>query len=282
MFDVNVWMTRLTEGLKEAFGPRLLFVGLQGSFGRGEAGPDSDIDVVTVLDTLSVSDLKIYRTLVRSMPSGERACGFLCGAEDLKHWPRYDLAQLEQDTVPIYGSFRELLPPRSREALAEAARNGAAALYHALCHSYLYGKGPDRLAQRCKEAFFVLRALHEWRTGEYVPTRRELVRRLEGTEREILEYTIGTAPSVSPEILMERLLDWVKSVLEEVQNITRLDLPHGGHSNPMDGGAVVENECYWDLFWQTGLPEAWLVSRIEDKPASAAAPEETECGGAPM
>ena len=220
MVSIDQWMERLTGGLKDTFGSRLLFVGLQGSYGRGEAGEDSDIDVVTVLDKLEVSDLDAYRALVRTMPEGEKACGFICGAEDLRRWPRYDLAQLGQDTVPVYGSFRELLPPRSREDLAEAARNGASMLYHALCHSYLYGKGLDGLQQRCKEAFFVLRALHEWRTGEYVPTRRELTQRTAGAEREILRCAMGAEPSVSPEILMEHLLTWAKSVLEEVRNIT--------------------------------------------------------------
>ena len=28
---------------------------------------------------------------------------------------------------------------------------------------------------------------------------------------------------------------------------------------------------YWNLFWQTGLPEAWLLGRIEDRPKSVAA-----------
>ena len=217
MVPIDQWMDRLTGGLKDAFGSRLLFVGLQGSYGRGEAGENSDIDVVTVLDKLEMADLETYRALVRTMPEHEKACGFICGAEDLRRWPRYDLAQLEQDTVPVYGSFRELLPPRSRDDLADAVRNGAAMLYHALCHSYLYGRGAEGLGQRCKEAFFVLRALPEWRTGEYVPTRRELAARLEGTEREILECAMGTTSSVSPETLMEHLLDWAKAVLEEVQ-----------------------------------------------------------------
>ena len=28
---------------------------------------------------------------------------------------------------------------------------------------------------------------------------------------------------------------------------------------------------YWELFWQTGLPEAWLVWRAERKPEAVAA-----------
>ena len=51
--SIEDWMKDLTEKLKRQFGQRLLFVGLQGSYQRGEATADSDIDVVVLLDTLS-------------------------------------------------------------------------------------------------------------------------------------------------------------------------------------------------------------------------------------
>lgn len=91
MVDIDAWMGDFLPRLKKTFGPRLLFLGLQGSYGRGEADEDSDIDVVCVLDRVALADLDAYRTLARRMPEGEKACGFLCGAEELKHWPKYEL-----------------------------------------------------------------------------------------------------------------------------------------------------------------------------------------------
>ena len=217
MFDVKPWMEELAGRLKDAFGPRLLFVGLQGSFGRGEAGPDSDIDVVTVLDGLTVDDLNEYRSVVCTMSESERACGFICGAEDLKGWPRYDLVQLERDITPVYGSIAGLIPSCGRDDLEEAVRIGASTLYHALCHSYLYGRGLGRLDQRCKEAFFVLRALHELRCGEYVHRKAELACRLAGDEQLILEYGMGLKGGLPQKTMMGMLLRWVQSVLAEVQ-----------------------------------------------------------------
>ena len=41
------WCTLLAKKLKEAFGETLYFLGLQGSYRRGEATPDSDIDAVS-------------------------------------------------------------------------------------------------------------------------------------------------------------------------------------------------------------------------------------------
>ena len=217
MFDVKPWMEELTGRLKDAFGPRLLFVGLQGSYGRGEAGPESDVDVVAVLDKLSAADLDLYRDAVAAMPRREKACGFVCGAEDLKRWPRHELVQFEQDILPVWGTLEGLLPPCGREDLAKSAEIGAASLYHALCHSYLYGRGLARLDHRCKEAFFVLRALHQLRCGEYVHTRRALASRLEGEERAILEY--GTETEAEGKAMLDTLLRWTQSVLEEVQSM---------------------------------------------------------------
>ena len=57
MIDIAVWMDRFLNLLEESFGKRIWFVGLQGSYARGEATQTSDIDVVVILDKLSASDI---------------------------------------------------------------------------------------------------------------------------------------------------------------------------------------------------------------------------------
>ena len=68
MITPSEWVGSLLNGLRAVFGRRLLYIGLQGSHQRGEATESSDIDVVTVLDTVSVADLERYRSTVRAMP----------------------------------------------------------------------------------------------------------------------------------------------------------------------------------------------------------------------
>lgn len=217
MVDIERWMEELAGRLEGRFGPRLLFLGLQGSYGRGEAGEDSDIDVVAVLDRVELSDLDAYRAVVRELPEGEKACGFLCGAAELKSWPKYDLLAVARDTRDVRGSLADLLPPFGREDLAQAAAIGASGIYHAAVHTYLYGPRegwPGFLKGAHKGAFFTLRALHELRTGENVRAKRDLLPLLSGDEREILAYSLSDMGE-GPEAAFARLLRWSAAAMAE-------------------------------------------------------------------
>jgi predicted nucleotidyltransferase len=57
VIDISTWMQDFLQTLNEAFANRVWFLGLQGSYGRGEATQTSDIDVVVILDELSVADI---------------------------------------------------------------------------------------------------------------------------------------------------------------------------------------------------------------------------------
>lgn len=222
MVDIEYWMEELAGRLTDEFGSRLLFLGLQGSYGRGEADEDSDIDVVTVLDEVELADLDAYRAIVRAMRSGEKACGFLCGAAELKSWPKYDLLSVARDTRDVYGRLEELLPPLGRNDLADAAAIGASGLYHAACHTYLYGnqeRWSGFLRNAHKSAFFILRTLYELRTGENVRAKRDLLPRLFGDEREILKCSLTKHETGEPlETAFARLLRWSASVMAETQD----------------------------------------------------------------
>ena len=221
MVEIETWMGGLAEKLADTFGPRLLFLGLQGSYGRGEANEDSDIDVVTVLDRVELADLDAYRAVVHQMPEGEKACGFLCGAAELKNWPKFDLLALVQDTRAVRGTLDGLVPPMGREELAEAVNIGASGLYHAAVHTYLYtprAEWPVFLQAAEKSAFFVLRTMYELRTGENVRTKRELLSRLTGDEREILAYGLTTpGRREEPEEAFARLIRWSASAMAEAE-----------------------------------------------------------------
>ncbi len=191
IIDIESWSGDLAEKLIKAFGGRLRFVGYQGSYGRGEATEESDIDIVTVLDKLGPKDLDVYRGLVRAMPEGHKACGFICGAKELYHWPSFDLYGLLLDTKPVLGRLWPLVPEFARQVGPEALRVQASALYHMACHSYLYSVDPNAaLREMGKPIFFCLRFFAMQRDGSYYASKAELLNVLEGREKELLALTM--------------------------------------------------------------------------------------------
>jgi Nucleotidyltransferase domain. len=194
MIEHRQWFAELSEKLDARFGDRLLFVGYQGSYRRGEATEASDLDAVVVLDVLGLDDLAAYREILSGMPETEKACGFVGGKEELRHWPRHELFQFAHETVALRGSLDDILPSFGRGDIAEGARIGVATMYHMLCHTYVHGDADGRLAAlggAYKGSFFILQALHYLRTGEYPLSKVELLPLLQDDERKILETCIA-------------------------------------------------------------------------------------------
>ena len=80
MIDITMWMQNFLQTLNETFANRVWFVGLQGSYGRGEATETSDIDIVVILDELSAVDIQAYNSMLDTMAHRELICGFLSGS----------------------------------------------------------------------------------------------------------------------------------------------------------------------------------------------------------
>lgn len=184
--QIMAWCAMLEKKLKETFGARLYFFGLQGSCRRGEAGPDSDIDLVVIFDQINVQTLCEYQAVLGTMPCGEKACGFVCGWAELLHWPVYDALQLFYDTQPIYGTLEAIKKRITRERVAEAVAIGAANLYHAACHQRVfqpYSEQPP--ASLYKEGMFLLRTYALYVTGTFAKTHRELEQLLTGKAKQL-------------------------------------------------------------------------------------------------
>ena len=215
--DIESWSAELTEKLRGAYGDKLLFVGLQGSYGRKEATPDSDIDVVVILKDLAAADLDRYRALLAEMPNGALACGFISGERELLSWMPSELFLLYFDTEPLYGSLGFLCRLFGEGAAAEAVRSGACAIYHGCCHNYLYERSAGVLAALYKSAFFVLRAKYFCENGLYVKKRAELAGLLAGDDLAVLEAWIALRPEDCGDAefiaASGRLLDWSSEVI---------------------------------------------------------------------
>lgn len=168
MVDIYAFLERFEDQLVDAFGDNLAFFGLQGSWGRGEAGPESDIDLVVLLHRCSYDDLVGYRQLVDSFDESRLLCGFISSVETLCHWDVADRVNLILDTRPIVGSLEELVGPVGMEDVRLALVESLSALNHALTHSIVHAPDLSWLEGLRKSMRFVVRLVHYYDTGSYV------------------------------------------------------------------------------------------------------------------
>ena len=189
-FDIDTWMKEYLVKLKSMFGSRLLFFGIQGSYGRGEATDNSDVDVVVILNHATLEDLKAYSLMLDTLPNREKACGFISGRQELINWERSDLFQFYHDTTPIYGSIDFLLPLIGKEDIRRAVRIGACNIYHMCGHNMVHEKDAEILKSLYKTAAFTVQAIHYDQTGTYIKKKAELVPVLPPQEQEVLQTGI--------------------------------------------------------------------------------------------
>lgn len=187
MIDINVWMNTFIQKLNEVFANRVWFVGLQGSYGRGEATESSDIDVVVILDELSASDIQTYNDMLDTLPHRELICGFVSGKDEIMNWEPSDLFQFYHDTTPIKGSLNDLLTLIDNAAIDRAIKTGAGNIYHGCVHNMLHEKSEEILKGLYKAASFVVQAIVFKQTGNYFKHQNQLLQVALPEERTIVE-----------------------------------------------------------------------------------------------
>jgi len=215
MIELTAWMNGFLQALNENFADRVWFVGLQGSYGRGEATETSDIDVVVILDELSAPDIGAYNAMIDSLPRRELICGFLSGKKELLNWEASDLFQFYHDTKPIKGSLDELLPLLDKAAVDRAIKIGACNIYHGCVHNMLHEKSDEILRGLYKSASFVVQASAFQRTGNYISRQKDLLDYVSGEESIIVETFIGLKQGAPVQFneMSEALFEWAKKLI---------------------------------------------------------------------
>ena len=217
MIDVITWMNNFLQTLNETFTNRVWFVGLQGSYGRGEATEKSDIDVVVILDELSAMDIQTYHDMLDTMSHRELICGFLSGKKEIMAWEPSDLFQFCHDTTPIKGSLDEVMAVIDQSAVNRAIKIGACNIYHGCVHNMLHEKSEDILRALYKSASFVVQAIAFKQTGNYISHQKELLQVVSPNEQVIVEtfMNLKNGGTVDFNLMSETLFAWSKKWIVE-------------------------------------------------------------------
>ena len=217
MIDITAWMKSFLTALNDTFANRVWFVGLQGSYGRGEATEASDIDIVVILDELSAMDIRTYNNMLETMPHRKLICGFLSGKNEIMNWEPSDLFQFYYDTTPIKGSLDELLSVIDESAVNKAIKIGACNIYHGCVHNMLHEKSEDILKGLYKSASFVVQAIAFKKNGKYIKHQSELRNIVSNDERIIVDtfLNLKNGGAVEFNLMSEILFDWSKKWISE-------------------------------------------------------------------
>lgn len=213
MIEITTWMNGFLKSINEAFGGRVWFVGLQGSFGRGEATETSDIDVVVILDELSITDIHKYNAMLNTLPYRELICGFVSGKDELLNWEPSDLFQFCNDTTPIIGSLDEVMAVVDDAAVNRAIKNGACNIYHGCVHNMLHEMSEDILKGLYKSAAFVIQAITFKQTGKYIRSQSDLLQIALPEEQRIINTStyLKNGGAIDFEKMSQELFVWSKA-----------------------------------------------------------------------
>ena len=219
MIDITVWMQNFLQTLNKTFENRVWFVGLQGSYGRGEATETSDIDVVVILDELSAKDIQIYNDMLDTLPHRDLICGFLSGRNEIMNWEPSDLFQFCNDTTPIKGTLDEVFALIDESAINRAIKIGACNIFHGCVHNMLHEKSEDILRGLYKSASFVVQAIVFKQTGNYIKYQEELLKVVSSDELVIVEnfMILKNGGTVDFSLMSETLFDWAKKWISEIR-----------------------------------------------------------------
>ena len=217
MMDIKKWMNTFLNAVNATFTNRIWFVGLQGSYGRGEATETSDIDVVIILDQLSATDIQAYNAMLDGLPYRELICGFLSGKDEILNWEPSDLFQFCNDTTPIKGSLDEVLAVVDESAVSRAIKIGACNIFHGCVHNMLHEKSEDILRGLYKSASFVVQAIVFKQTGNYISHQKDLLQVVSFDERVIVEIflSLKNGGTVDFNLMSETLFTWAKKWIVE-------------------------------------------------------------------
>jgi len=219
VIDADSYISRLIVLLQSKFGSRLLYVGLQGSYLRGEADDNSDIDVMVVVDNLSVPDLDCYRDIIGSLEEPDKSCGFICGKTDMANWNPLEIFHVLNGTKDYFGVLSELVPAYSEADIRNFVKISLNNLFHEICHRYVHtdqNANAAGLPGSYKSVFFILQNLYYLESRKYIRTKAELLPLLSGQNHAVLERAVELKNGIAHDFSdsFELLFTWCQDTLK--------------------------------------------------------------------
>lgn len=227
--QVDAWLTGFLTKLEDKFCDRLVWIGHHGSWARQEAGPESDIDCIVVLDRIEDADLHAFRDIVNSMPDARTlGSGILMSIAELRETPRSYLVQFFYGQRVLYGSLQGIVAPPGPEELITDIRLKADDNLHSARHYLLYphdlSKAVHKLKYKFKNCFYALQSWLLLTQGKYVPQKNEILEYLDNPDdREVVSvardwYKLTDDLTAHAPYYIELLERWSRGMIAKLES----------------------------------------------------------------
>ena len=220
MLNAERYLYHITNALLEKLDERLLYVGLQGSYLRGEATEESDIDIVVFIEKITPEDLITYRNIISALDEPAKSCGFICGREELQHWNPLEICNFLHGTMDYFGDITRYVPAYTESDVVNFIKLSASNLYHEITHRYVHAdvnRNREALPHSYKNVFFILQSVYYLKTGVFYRTKQELLTVLSNEDKDVMMIAmeLPDRDEYDVDAVFQRLFTWCQRVLTD-------------------------------------------------------------------
>jgi len=187
--EVKSLLKKIVNVMKKTYGKNLVFIIHHGSWATGEANPESDIDILVMLEKITKKELDKLRNIL-DQERFKKMTVLLFSKLDMNNFVPFKRHQFHYGAELLYGKC--FLPQPTEEEMLIEIRKIADTVGYWSKFLFTHQRQAENIARkiywRFREAIIALKVYIHWKTGEFPVTRKRLKELLnDPKDKEIVE-----------------------------------------------------------------------------------------------
>jgi predicted nucleotidyltransferase len=221
--EVQILLKKFVNEMKKIYGKNLVFIIHHGSWATGEANPESDVDILVMLEKITKKELVKLRNILNKREF-EKFTVLLFSRLDMDNFIPFSRQQFHYGAKVLYGKCP--LPEPTREEMLIEIKKIADEVGFWSKYLYTHQKQAENIVRkmywRFKEAIIALKVYTHWKTGEFPTTKKRLKELLDDSkDKEIMTIIENWKKSKdkyekNPDPLLIKGLDFSQRILKKI------------------------------------------------------------------
>lgn len=221
--EVQTLLKRFVSVMKKTYAKNLVFIIHHGSWATGEANPESDIDILVMLEKVTKKELVKLRNILNKREF-EKFTVLLFSRLDMDNFIPFSRQQFHYGAKVLSGKCP--LPEPTREEMLIEIKKIADEVGFWSKYLYTHQKQAENIVRkmywRFKEAIIALKVYTHWKTGEFPVTRKRLKEILnDSKDKEIVKIIENWEKNKdkyekNPDPLLIKGLDFSQRILKKI------------------------------------------------------------------